>query len=554
VLQELTEGDPAMMRLKKEKEELEALGQAGSHRYADIIHELDRLGYSQLEYKAKQILAGLGFKQRDFSRPILELSGGWQMRTLLARLLTFEYDLLLLDEPTNYLDLSAALWFKDYLADYKGTFIIISHDRDFLDDVTNYTLVLENGVISKVKGNYEEYYKLQDQKRDFLLRQHSEQEKRRKQLQEFVDRFHAQPNKASQVRAKKKQLEMMEEIIVPADYRESIKSFKFPATKQSGYNVIKLNKMSKAYGDLPVYKDFDFEISRGEKAVLAGENGAGKSTLLKILAGVIPVDSGQRVVGVNVDIGYFSQARLDVLNFDNTVLEEAYSAAGGRLPPENLRTILGAFLFRGDDVEKKVKVLSGGEKSRLILAKLLINPPNFLLLDEPTTHLDVDAVEALIKALNDYEGTIVFISHDIHFVRSLANGVYEVKDGQVRKYPGRFDYYLEKSQTFTQGKTKTASGKKTGEGQASQVLNPAAENTVGTDKEEHNAKLAKKIKSLRKQKEKLEIEKGAKQRIVDNPRHGEDIVRYYQLIVKDLDDKIMAIEIQIRESKTKFIQ
>ena len=444
VLSELTEGEERILALKKEKELLEEKNEAGSKRYGEILHNLEVLGYFELEHKAKKILMGLGFKERDFNRLISQMSGGWQMRALLAKLLTYKYDLLLLDEPTNYLDLNAALWLKSYLADFEGTFIMISHDKAFLTEVTNYTLILENGSIAKVKGNYEHYELIQEEKRTYQIKQFKEQEKKREQLEKFVGRFHAQPNKAASVRAKRRVLESMPEIVVLKDRRESIHNFHFPSTKRSGWRVMNLEKISKSYGDVQVYKDLDFEITQDEKAVLAGENGAGKSTLLKIMAGVVDVDRGLRKPGHNVDVGYFSQTRMDVLHPENTVLKEAYSAAAGFMPEESIRTILGAFLFSGDDADKKVSVLSGGEKSRLILAKLLINPPNLLLLDEPTTHLDVDAVEALVKALKDYEGTLVFISHDIYFVRSVANVVYEVKDSRVRKFPGNFDYYLEK--------------------------------------------------------------------------------------------------------------
>ena len=368
------------------------------------------------------------------------------MRVLLGKLLTYNYDLLLLDEPTNYLDLNAALWLKDYLADFRGTFIMISHDRAFLTEVTNYTLVLEHGCIFKVEGNYEHYEQIKAEKLLHLEKQFKEQEKKREQLERFVARFHAQPNKAGAVRSKRTALERLEKeaVQLPPDTRASVKEFRFPPTQRSGHKVVTLENISKAYGDIQVYKDFSFEVTQGEKAVLAGENGAGKSTLLKILAGVLDIDSGKRILGHNVEAGYFSQTRTDVLNVENTVLQEAYSAAPGYMAEETIRTILGAFLFTGDDAEKKVKVLSGGEKSRLILAKLLINPPNFLLLDEPTTHLDVDAVGALVRALNQYEGTVVFISHDIYFVRSVANNVIEVKNGNVRNFPGSFDYYFEK--------------------------------------------------------------------------------------------------------------
>lgn len=372
VLSELTEGDERIMGLRKEKEALEEKNDAGSKRYGDILHHLEALGFFELEYKAKKILMGLGFKENDFNRPVAQLSGGWQMRVLLAKLLTYQYDLLLLDEPTNYLDLNAALWLKDFLEDFDGTFIMISHDKAFLTEVTNYTLILENGQIAKVKGNYEHYEQIKAEKRVYLEKQFKEQEKKRQQLEKFVGRFHAQPNKAASVRAKRRVLERIEEeaVALPDDPRQSIGNFHFPATRRSGYNVARLEKVSKGYADIQVYKDLDFEITQGEKAVLAGENGAGKSTLLKILAGVVDIDSGGRVIGHNVDAGYFSQTRMDILHPDNTVLQEAYSAAPGFMSEETIRTILGAFLFSGDDSDKKVKVLSGGEKSRLILAKL----------------------------------------------------------------------------------------------------------------------------------------------------------------------------------------
>jgi len=558
VLKELTEGDSFVMGLIKEKEYLENSGGAGTTRYGDVVHRLEHLDYFNLEHKAKKILSGLGFKESDHHRPINELSGGWQMRTLLARLLTFDYDLLLLDEPTNYLDLDAAMWFKEYLAAFDGTFIMVSHDKSFLNEVTNYTLILENAHFAKASGGYDSFRKLQEERRDYLIRQFKEQQKRREDLQRFVDRFHAQPNKASQVRAKKKQLERLDEeaVVVPPDYRESIKTFKFPAAPSSGHKVISLAKMNKSYGSLKVYQDFDFEITRGEKAVLAGPNGAGKSTLLKILAGVLDIDSGKRAPGHNVDIGYFSQTRLDVLNPDNTVLEEAYSASGGALSSsgragalstENLRTILGAFLFRGDDVEKKVKILSGGEKSRLILAKLLIDPPNFLLLDEPTTHLDVDAVDALVRALNDYDGTIVFISHDIHFVRSVANAVYEVNSGRVRKFPGQFDYYWERKNRGDLNEPKPMPA-------ASQVKPVTAGSSRAADavSAQDSQKMIKKLKKLRKVRQNLELDFYAKERIVNNPHHGEDVVKYYRGMIGEIRAKLDAVDRQMLDIKAQL--
>jgi ATP-binding cassette, subfamily F, member 3 len=562
VLSELIEGDRTIMALTKEKEELENKNEAGSNQYGEVLHELETLGYFELEHRAEKILMGLGFKERDFNRPISNLSGGWQMRTLLAKLLTVHYDILLLDEPTNYLDLNAAIWLKDYLSNFDGTFIMISHDKDFLNDVTNYTLVLENGMISKVKGSYEHYEQIKAERRLFLERQFKEQEKKREQLEEFVARFHAQPNKAAAVRSKRTILEKMEaeKIVLPPDPRESIGNFRFPSARQSGHMVMQLEKISKSYGDIRVYQDFDFEISKGEKAVLVGDNGAGKSTLLKIMAGVIPIDSGVIKPGHNVDTGYFSQTRLDVLNTENTVLREAYTAAPGFMAESAVRSILGIFLFTGDDAEKYVKVLSGGEKSRLILAKLLINPPNFLLLDEPTTHLDVDAVDALIDALSRYEGTMAFISHDIHFVRSVANVVYEVKDGIVRKYPGNFDYYMDKkargetAYIETARKPKAEHKKPDDEKEKAKELERQSREAERLRKA-HNADIRSKITKIEKEIEKLQLENYSKCRALADPHifRDEETAREYGRRLKEieketaeLEEKVKTLEKQIK--------
>lgn len=562
VLAELTEGDDRILGLCKEKEELETRNLAASNRYGEVLHELESVGFFELEHKAKKILSGLGFKERDYERKISTLSGGWQMRALLGKLLTYHYDLLLLDEPTNYLDLNAALWLKDFLSAFRGTFIMISHDKAFLTDVTNYTLILESGAIFKVKGNYEHFEEIKLQKRIHLEKQFKEQEKKMKQLGRFVERFHAQPNKAASVRAKRRVLEKMEDdaIVLPPDPRESIHSFYFPQSRRSGHKIITLEQISKSYGDIQVYKDFDFEINQGEKAVLAGENGAGKSTLLKILAGVVDIDSGKRTVGHNVDIGYFSQTRLDVLSPENTVLQEAYSAAPGYMGEETIRTILGAFLFTGDDSEKKVKVLSGGEKSRLILAKLLIDPPNFLLLDEPTTHLDVDAVEALVTALTQYEGTVVFISHDIYFVRSIANIVFEVKQGRVRKYSGNFDYYLEKKDEMSDTEETRKPVLKPEKSVADLAKEKAKEEEKHRKEEEkkrkiHNTAIREKILKLEKEKEKLELEGYAKSRALSDPKifRDEETAKEYGRRLKEIEKEKSEIDIEIKALEIQII-
>ena len=564
VMQELLEGDKTIQKLLKEKNHLEETNEAASMRYGEVLHELDTIGYFELEHKAEKILFGLGFKERDFNRPITDLSGGWQMRTLLAKLLTVPYDILLLDEPTNYLDLNAAIWLKDYLANFPGTFVMISHDKDFLTDVTNYSLILEDGTITKVSGNYEHYEKIKAERRQFLEKQFKKQEKKREQLEEFVARFHAQPNKAAQVRSKKTILERMaaDPVVLPPDPRDSIRDFQFPPTRSSGHRAITMEQISKAYGENKVYENFDFEVTSGEKAVLVGENGAGKSTLLKMMAGVLPIDSGKRTVGYNIDIGYFSQTRLDVLNPENTVLKEAYSAAPGYMAESVVRTILSVFLFIGEDVEKYVKVLSGGEKSRLILAKLLINPPNFLLLDEPTTHLDVDAVDALIHCLQTYKGTIVFISHDIHFVRSLANVVYEVKAGSVRKFPGNFDYYQEKLAQGQAEHAQKARSQKIDPGKQRQDDEKQKVRELEHKKREeekqrktHNTRLREKIVKLEKEKEKLQLENYSKCRALADPKifRDEETVRDYGRRLKEIELEMAGIDEEIKKLEAQIM-
>lgn len=550
VLDEVVSGDDLIKKLVREKEKLENKNLAGSDKYGDILHKLEHLGFFDLEYKAEKVLMGLGFKKEELKKPVINLSGGWQMRVLLAKLLVCPYDLLLLDEPTNYLDLEAALWFKEYLSGFNGTFIMISHDKAYLNEVANYTLILQQGKIAKVKGNYQHYIEINRQKRVHLIKQFEAQQKKIKQLETFCQRFHAQPNKASQVRAKRRQLEKMEKIVLPVDRHESIKKFNFPKCIRSGYKVAGLDNISKSYGKLTVYNNFDFEVIRGEKAILVGPNGAGKSTLLKILAGVIDIDKGKRFIGSNVDIGYFSQTRMDVLNKNNTVLEEALSVSTNQVNTEAVRTILGAFLFSGDDVEKKVSVLSGGEKSRLILAKLLVNPPNFLLLDEPTTHLDVDAVDALVKALNEYDGTFVCISHDINFVRSVTNVVYRVSSGNVNKFPGDFNDYLKKFKDGTIDKIYV----KIKKGHKIKKKKMKEKEYSEEEKNDINKKLSEKIKNLRKRKENLEVKRYSKERVISNPRHSKTVKKEYQEHLQKINDKISAIDEKINQCKEKFIK
>lgn len=411
--------------------------------YAEAIDTFNAANGYQLEPKAKKILKGLAFQESDFHRPAREMSGGWIMRAYLAKLLVLEPDLLMLDEPTNHLDLLSLLWLQRYLKNYPGAILMISHDRDFMDELVESVYDIDNEELVEYRGNYSDFLKQRDMRFEQLQAAYRNQQKEIAHIQEFIDRFRSINSKAGQVQSRIKQLEKMKLIQKPVARRKVFK-FNFPQPPRSTQKVIELEKICQSYGDHKVYENLDLLVERGERTVLVGPNGAGKSTLLKILAGIIPIDSGKRTPGTTTRIGYFSQARTENLNTENTVLEEIMKC-NAEIREEEARSILGSFLFRRLDVEKRVSVLSGGEKSRLSLVKFLVDPPNLLLMDEPTTHLDLLSVEALVQALKHYEGTLVFISHDVHFIRSLAEKTLHVNRGTITTYAGGYDYYLEKS-------------------------------------------------------------------------------------------------------------
>lgn len=392
------------------------------------------------EAKAKKILSGLSFKEEDLEKPARTMSGGWVMRAHLARLLVAEPDILMLDEPTNHLDLESLLWLQDYLGGYKGALLMVSHDRAFLNKLVTSILEIERSKVNQFTGNYDEYLIQKKADQEQVEAAYKNQQKEIARLMKFVDRFRAKSSKATQAQSKLKQIERMDKIDAP-DSGLATLAFTFPQPMRSGQKVFQLKNASQSYGDKQVYSNLDFELERGQRVVFVGPNGAGKSTLLKILAGVLPIQSGERIPGHNVQVGYFSQNRTDTLDISNTVLEEILSVPIS-MTEERARTLLGSFLFSGDDVFKRVNVLSGGEKSRLALLKMLLDPPNLLLLDEPTTHLDIPSIDALLEALEPFEGTVVFISHDVHFIRNFATHVVHVENGSVRHYPGDYDYYL----------------------------------------------------------------------------------------------------------------
>ena len=392
----------------------------------------------RLVSKAKALLMGLGFKVTDFERPVNQLSGGWAMRVALGRLLIQEPDLLLLDEPTNHLDIDSLFWFQQYLHNYPGAVFLISHDRAFINSVCRAIVSLEEQTLRVYHGDYEFFLREKEAAKERIVQQWKQQKEEIAAMEDFIARNRARHSTAARAQSMIKRLDKLERIQLPQEAKTV--RFRFPQPRRVGVRVMQLKNVSKAYGDVKVYQNLDFELERGRKMAFVGPNGAGKSTLLKCLAGVIPVDSGERTIGQDVKVGYFSQHREGQLDPDKTVLQEALLV--NRDNAELLvRTVLGTFLFPGDAVHKKTSVLSGGEKSRLQLVKLLLDPPNVMLMDEPTTHLDMPSVDALIGALKDFEGTICIISHDLYFLNALADHVLHVDKGKVTLYPGDYEYF-----------------------------------------------------------------------------------------------------------------
>ncbi len=402
---------------------------------------LDRSGAYTLQSDIEKVLMGLGFEPSDFDRSTTEFSGGWLMRIALAKLLLQRPTYLLLDEPTNHLDIESLRWIEQFLDGYEGALIIVSHDKAFLNKITTRTLALDRGDLLDYAGNYDYYEEKHAERQEHLRKAYENQQREIKEIQKFIDKFRYNASKASQVQSRIKQLEKMDEIEL--DEHEEEITFRFPPPERSGAVVMKLDHIRKQYGDNVVFQDLSYSIDRGDKIAVVGPNGAGKSTMIRMLAGLEDFDSGNREPGHNVTTSYFAQHQADELDLNNTVFEIMREAAP-KVDETQLRTILGCFLFRGDDVFKKVSVLSGGEKSRLALARMLVQPANFLIFDEPTNHLDMQSKDILQQALDQYEGTYMIVSHDRDFLDPIVDKVLEVRPDETNTFLGNVSYYLNK--------------------------------------------------------------------------------------------------------------
>ncbi|WP_040396417.1 ABC-F family ATP-binding cassette domain-containing protein [Cesiribacter andamanensis] len=481
--------------------------------------EFERLGGYSMQSQAEAVLEGIGFRTEDLHRPLKEFSGGWRMRVMLTKLLLQRPSLLMLDEPTNHLDLPSIQWLENYLKTYQGAFIIVSHDQDFLNNTVDMVVEVSQQQLITYVGNYDHYLIEKEERSELQRNAYENQQQQIKQTERFIERFRSKATKARQVQSRVKALDRMDKIEAVAEENRRV-NFKFTMSRPSGKSVILLEGISKAYGDLQILNGATAEIRRGDKIALIGANGKGKSTVLRIIAGE-QVQEGQRTEGHNVNMAFYAQHQLESLGVDNEILEEL-KGAGSKKTETELRNLLGCFLFTDEEVFKKIKVLSGGEKSRVALAKTLLSEANFLLLDEPTNHLDLQSVNILIQALEQYEGSYIVVSHNRHFINHIANKIWWIEDGEIREYPGTYKEFVwwqaqqEEKKAAAEPQSKQAAPKQ-------EKPAPAPKKAASPEQEKERKQLQrqleeseKQVTALEQQEAKLEAEL-AKPEVFGNP-------------------------------------
>lgn len=522
------------------------------HKLGDAQEEFGRLDGYTIESKCGEILEGLGFKTADLDRPLHEFSGGWRMRVILAKMLLEQPDLMLMDEPTNHLDLPSIEWLEGYLSTFAGSVVIVSHDREFLNKLTSKTAELSNQQLYLWEGNYDFYLTAKVERDELLERKLENQKQFIKDQEKFINRFRYKASKAKAVQSRLKMLDKLDTIEEIPQENAKIK-MDFQVAKRSGKVVMKLEDIHKSFGDQELFDQVDIEIERGDKIALIGANGTGKSTFLRIIADTEEFD-GERIEGHNVEPSSYAQHQLETLSLKDQILDELKHAAPSRSETE-LRNLLGCFLFTGDDVFKTIKVLSGGEKARVALSKCLVSEANFLLLDEPTNHLDIDSIEILIEALANYEGTLIFVSHNRYFISKLANKVWWIEDKKVKSYPGTYDEYLQRASKV---KSNTMDEAKKPEKVKKEKNNWRQDDSLQQElrklKQQHT-NVEQKISTLHKKKQEIEdqLAKSAgldQQDIIELGRSLSEIqeeIEPHLTKSEQLQDQILDLEIRMEE-------
>lgn len=516
------------------------------HKLADLHHDFEIAGGYEMDHKAAEILEGLGFNTIDLHRPFKEFSGGWRMRVLLGKMILQHPDILLLDEPTNHLDLPSIEWIERYLNGYPGTIIIVSHDRYFLDRMVTKVVEVSQQTLNHYSGNYSFYEQEKEVRAEFQQREYDNQQDFIRQQERFIERFRAKASKATQAQSLVKKLDRLERIEAPISETAKI-LFRFSLERQPGKILSTLHHVSKSYGDLHILKNASAEVNRGDKIALIGANGKGKSTLLRLIAQTEGCE-GEVIGGHNADISFYAQHQIEALHMDHDILEELKLCGSGKTEQE-LRELMGCFLFRGDDVFKKIKILSGGEKARVALAKCIISKANFLLLDEPTNHLDMSSVKMLVQAINQFEGTVVLVSHDRYFIQETARQIWQIEDGEIKIFNGSYNEW----ERFKNEKTPVASPEAAPKVVEVQAEAPKQNTSAFKEKQKEEKKLRSRFTKLEEEIQQLEKSKAELENKLAAPDTYANKVLFqeteqaYQAVMTKLSPKQAEYEVLFEE-------